>query len=161
LLKARRYSGGTKVKGAKQTGRFVFTATRSSMNERQIKNDYIESFKMDHLSKNSGVMGIPIHFTAGLPLGFPVKILTQNSMKQPLRYITEKPLIPALFQIAACADDVKSLSDLKNAHALRSTPLAEMLSDPRKLEGILKAIARRKRPAPRRVSASRIYKDQA
>ena len=131
------------------------------MNGHQIKNSYIESFKTGRLGQKPGVMNIPIQFVPDLPLSFQIRIQPQSPMSPVLRYTMEKPLMPALFQIAACADDVKSLSELRNALILGSVPPAEMLSDPQKLEDVLKTIAKKKRPAPRRASPSRTYKNLA
>jgi hypothetical protein len=53
----------------------------------------------------------------------------------------EKPLIPALFQIAARADDLKS------PLARGREALAEAMLDARRLEAILKAVGRKKKAA--------------
>jgi hypothetical protein len=64
---------------------------------------------------------------------------------------TEKSLIPALFQIAARADDIQSIRALKQALASSRTPLAEMMMDAKRLEGILKSLGK-KRKAMRRAA---------
>jgi hypothetical protein len=91
-------------------------------------------------------MGIPIEFGTDVPLYFPIKIQPQILTHIPSQTpVLERSLIPALFQIAACANDVKSMSALKSALRLGQTPLAEMVLDPRRLEVILKAAASKKK----------------
>jgi hypothetical protein len=65
--------------------------------------------------------------------------------------ISEKSLIPALFQIASRADDIQSVRALKHALASSRTPLAEMMLDAKRLEGILKALGKKKK-AVRRIA---------
>lgn len=72
--------------------------------------------------------------------------------------ISEKPLIPGLFQIAAYADDAQSVSALKNALASQRMPLNDMMLDPEKLEAILKNIAQKKKASMRRNSVQRFEK---
>jgi hypothetical protein len=57
--------------------------------------------------------------------------------------ISEKPLMPTLFQITASAHDVKSVSGL--ALAWHRTPLAEIMLDAQRLEQMLNSIALRKK----------------
>jgi hypothetical protein len=64
---------------------------------------------------------------------------------------SEKSLIPALFQIASRADEIQSIRALKQALASSRTPLAEMMLDAKRVEGILKAIGK-KRKAMRRAA---------
>jgi hypothetical protein len=66
---------------------------------------------------------------------------------------TEKPLIPGLFQIAACAGGPA----IQNTSDLGRTPFAEMMLNPKKLEAVLKTIARLEKSAARRIS-SRLVK---
>jgi hypothetical protein len=61
---------------------------------------------------------------------------------------TERPLIPGLFQIAACAGEPA----IQNTSALGETPFAELMLNPKKLEAILKTIARLEKSTARRVS---------
>ena len=68
--------------------------------------------------------------------------------------ISEKSLIPALFQIASRADDIGSVRALRRALASSRTPLAEMMLDAKRLEGILKGLGKRKKAA-RRAAANR------
>lgn len=58
---------------------------------------------------------------------------------------SKKSLIPALFQIASRADDIESVGALRRALASSRTPLAEMMLDAKRLEGILKALGKRKK----------------
>jgi hypothetical protein len=88
----------------------------------------------------SDIRDIPVEFVVDIPLRLQIKIKPQESGNS-LTAIAERPLIPALFQIAACANDSKSLSALKDALALDQTPLAEMMLDPANLQAILKAVA--------------------
>lgn len=96
--------------------------------------------------KQSATVGIPIEFGTDVPLYFPIKIQPQNFINIPSHApVSERSLIPALFQIAACAHDIKSVSALKSALRLGRTPLAEMVLDPRRLEAILQAAAPEKK----------------
>jgi hypothetical protein len=113
------------------------------MNERQVNNDGKQTSKF-----TPARLGIPIEFAVESPLNVPVKILPQYSMNHPSR-ISEKSIIPALFQIAARADDVKPATALRNVLALKESPLSEKLLDREKLEEILKAIAKRKKATRR------------
>lgn len=54
-------------------------------------------------------------------------------------------MIPALFQIASRADDIESVGALRRALAASRTPLAEMMLDAKRLEGILKSLGKRKK----------------
>jgi hypothetical protein len=58
---------------------------------------------------------------------------------------SKKSLIPALFQIASRADDVESVGALRRALASSRTPLAEMMMDAKRLEGILKSLGKKKK----------------
>jgi hypothetical protein len=109
------------------------------MNEHQINNDGKEASKFTPARR-----GLTVEFAAELPLSVPVKIQSQYSMNRPSG-ISEKSIIPALFQIAARADDTKLASALRNVLTLKESPLSEKILDREKLEGILKAIAKRKK----------------
>ena len=69
---------------------------------------------------------------------------------------TQKSLIPALFQIASRADDAESVRALRETLAAKKTPLAETMLDAKRLEGILKALGKKKKM--RRVSTTRFDK---
>ncbi len=75
---------------------------------------------------------------------------------------SEKPLIPALFQIAARADELQSLESLpavQNALAMDRASRSEMMLDAEKLDAVLKTIAaKKKKPAPRREAARHFEK---
>lgn len=86
-------------------------------------------------------MGIPVQF--GIDLPSCVEIKSQKYMNT--TQVSEKPLIPALFQIAACANDSKSLLALKDVLALSRIPLGDVMMDPERLEAIVKGIARKKK----------------
>lgn len=93
----------------------------------------------------SGLTYIPVQFEANPPLHFLVKIQTSPPMNHP-SLSPEKPLIPALFQIAAHADVVRSFAALKKkAQAQERARLSEKMVDPEKLEAALKAIAKKKK----------------
>jgi hypothetical protein len=81
-----------------------------------------------------------------------LKFKTLNPMKNPA-IPSDKSLMPALFQIAARADDPESVVELRSALATGKMPLAEMMLNAEKLEAMLKAIVRRKKPAARRASS--------
>jgi hypothetical protein len=116
------------------------------MSKRQIENNY------------STRILIPIEFGTDGLLCFRIKIQPQNSMSH-ATIISEKPLIPGLFQIAGRVHDIRSASMLKNGMALDRTPLSEMMLDPKKFEAVLKGIARKKKFSTRRISASHFEKN--
>ena len=62
----------------------------------------------------------------------------------------QKSLIPKLFQIASLAEDAESVRALRQALAAQKTPLAETMLDARRLEGILKALGKKKKAGARR-----------
>jgi hypothetical protein len=102
---------------------------------------------------------IPIQFTEGSPCCFPIKIQPPNIMSQLSNNASEKPLIPALFQIAACADNIRSISALKNALSMNRIPIADMMLDPDKIEAMLKSISRRKKISSRQIPTDRFSKE--
>jgi hypothetical protein len=63
---------------------------------------------------------------------------------------TEKPLIPGLFQLAACADGPVP----RNIFSPGQTPFADMMLNPKRLEAILRTLGRLEKPA-RRISQNR------
>jgi hypothetical protein len=107
---------------------------------------------------------IPIVFLPDSPSRLQVKIQPQMSMTPPDAH-SEKPLIPALFQIAARADELQSLESLpalKNALAMDRAFRSEIMLDAEKLDAVLKAAAaKKKKSAPRRVSAAHLDKRPA
>ena len=105
-------------------------------------------------------MAVPVAFETDLPLNFQIKVKPSLTMNTPT-IISEKPLIPGLFQIAACADDARSVSALKNALALNRMPLNEMMIDPERVEAILKKIAQKKKASSQRISVQRFEKTLA
>lgn len=60
--------------------------------------------------------------------------------------LSDRPLMPSLFQIAARAEDAPAKS--KNSPRVR-TQLAEAMLNPRKLEAVLNAIGKKKKIAGR------------
>jgi hypothetical protein len=113
------------------------------MNENRIKNDGTRASRSISTRK-----GIPIDFSAELPLRVPIKIQPQYSMSQP-SVISEKTLLPALFQIAARFDNAKMPAAVRSILTLQSDSLPEKMLNHEKLDGILKAIAKRKKTARR------------
>jgi hypothetical protein len=113
------------------------------MNEHQIKNGRIEASRFTYTGR-----GLPIEFTAEAPLCVPIKIQSFYSMNEPSR-ISEKSILPALFQIAARFDGAKMPPAVRNALTLSCDSLPEKMLDREKLEGILKAIAKRKKATKR------------
>ena len=108
----------------------------------------------------SATIAVPVEFGADWPFTFQIKVKPNPAMNTPT-IISEKPLIPGLFQIAACADDARSVSALKNALALNRMPLSEMMIDPEKLEAILKKIAQKKKASSQRISVQSFEKTLA
>lgn len=70
----------------------------------------------------------------------------------------KKSLIPALFQIASRADDAESVRALREELATKKTSLGETMLDAKRLEGILKALGKKKKPGTRRTPSIRFEK---
>jgi len=102
-------------------------------------------------------MTVPIEFGTELPFNFQIKAQPNTPMNA-TNVLTEKPLIPGLFQIAAYADDARSVSALKNAVASNRLPLNEIALDAERLEAILKNLAEKKKAWARRASMRRFEK---
>lgn len=69
---------------------------------------------------------------------------------------SDKPLIPALFQIAARADELQSLSAVRNALALGRASRAEIMLNAEKLDAVLRSVAaKKKKTVARRLSSGR------
>jgi hypothetical protein len=95
-------------------------------------------------------MEVPVQFGTDLAL----RPQLQIQPLQPMNPIApEKSLIPALFQIAARAEEIGSIRALRNALAASSTPLHEMMLNAEKVEGILKGFGKKKKSAARRTIA--------
>jgi hypothetical protein len=106
---------------------------------------------------HSTAMTVPVEFGADLALGFEIKVQPNIPMNT-TTVVSEKPLIPGLFQIAAYADDARSVSALKNALASNRLPLNEMTLDAERLEAILRNIADKKKALARRDPTRRFEK---
>lgn len=91
------------------------------------------------IKDDSATFGIPVEFAADLALHVPVKIQPQYPMNNPLS--SENPLIPSLFQIAARAHDAR-LMPRRSVLALDY----ERMLNREKLEAVLEAMTRKKKP---------------
>jgi len=120
------------------------------MSQQQIQNGGIKFHTPGPLLSPDAV-NFPIQFNVDLPLSYQIKIKPQNFMAH---LTSEKPLIPALFQIAALADDPHAMPTLKGMLTTGRIPLADTMLDTDKLEEILKAIARKKKSAVRGILVS-------
>lgn len=125
------------------------------MSQQQINDDYDKPSLFGGLG--SEAMGIPIQFSADLPLYLPIKIKPHIPMSNPIVPPT-KPVTPTLFQIAARADDPESLVVYKNSLAAGQGRFDEKMLDAGKLEAILNATSRRKKATSRRAPALRLEK---
>jgi hypothetical protein len=90
---------------------------------------------------------IPSRFVEDLSLRLEVK--SQPPYPMNLNETPEKSLIPALFQIASRAEDAESIRALKQSLASGRKPLAEMMLNTKRLEGILKALGKKKKSGTR------------
>jgi hypothetical protein len=113
------------------------------MNEQHIKDNGTEALRLASSGRS-----IPIEFIAELPLRVPIKIQPQYSMSHPSN-VSEKAILPALFQLAARMDDAKLATAFRSVLTLNRECLPEKALDREKLEGILKAIAKRKKTTRR------------
>jgi hypothetical protein len=93
---------------------------------------------LDALSPAPGC--IPIELTSDFSYSVTTTIEPSDFMNNPA---LEKPLLPALFQIAARADD------LTRPLARGREAFAEAMLDARRLEAILKAVGSKKKTAAR------------
>jgi hypothetical protein len=112
----------------------------------QNKNDQAKRQSPDDLARAMAGIPIAIHFAHELPLYFPIKAQPLPPMNKP-----EKPLVPALFQIAARIHEPESAPALKNL--MRRGELSDAMLDAQKLEAVLKAIVRKKKNGARHVSS--------
>jgi hypothetical protein len=87
--------------------------------------------------------GIPVEFGSDELLGIRIKIQPKNSMNHPT-ILSKKTLVPSLFQIAACINDIKSVMARERVLALEDTHF-KMIFDPQKLEAILGGLYCRKK----------------
>lgn len=123
------------------------------MSARQIEGDYQESKGWGN--QGMAMNDIPAQSSADLSPRLRDNPKSPYSMNP--TEVPEKSLIPALFQIAARADDIESVRALKRALASSRTPLAEMMLDAKRVEGILKSLGKKKK-AVRRIASVRLEK---
>jgi hypothetical protein len=109
---------------------------------------------------HSITMTVPVEFGIESLFDFRIKPQPNTPVNAP-NIISETPLIPGLFQIAAYADDARSVSALKNAVASNRLPLNEMTRGGERLEAILKNLAGKKKAWARRASGRRFEKSLA
>ncbi|HXB59519.1 MAG TPA: hypothetical protein VNU95_08135 [Candidatus Acidoferrales bacterium] len=133
-------------------GKFLlFRLHRNIMKARKIISDRV--IPAAEVDSNPPGRDIPIHFPTDSSCAFQIKMQPNMLMNPTFQAMTgEKPLIPGLFQLAACAGSPGSMSVPQNANALGQTPFAEMMLNPKKLEAILKTIARLEKPVTRRIA---------
>jgi len=119
----------------------------------QIKSKGLKSLLFRDLGRTAPA--IPVHFLFDSPRCLQIKIQPQKFMLSP-DAPSDKPLIPALFQIAARAEELQSLESLpavRNALAMDLASRSEIMLDAEKLDAVLKAVAaKKKKTAPRRPS---------
>jgi hypothetical protein len=88
---------------------------------------------------------IPVQYTAGSSLA--IEIEPDQSMNNPFQIaLSKRPLMPSLFQVAARADDLQPGSRGKSPVSGHAR-MAERMLNPRKLEAVLNAIGKKKKPA--------------
>jgi hypothetical protein len=88
---------------------------------------------------NSVYLSIPIQFGPDLPLKFPVKIRSNNSISDSV-VPPQKPLVPPLFQIVPHAVKLGFKDTLQFGHA----PHTEKMLDAERLEAVLRAFVQKK-----------------
>jgi hypothetical protein len=115
------------------------------MYERQIEGEYQKSQGWG----NRGLATDDIYAQFSNDLTPRLQVNSQPPYSMNPTEASEKSLIPALFQIASRADDIGSVRALRRALASSRTPLAEMMLDAKRLEGILKGLGKRKKAARR------------
>lgn len=138
----------------KQKKAFCFSAAiETIMSRKQIK---IDSLKLQGENRLFPMTTrIPVQFVVDLPLHYEVKVRPKYFITA-LSVASKKPLIPALFQMAAFAGDPKVMPALKSVLEIGRSPLDDAMLDAEKLDAVIRAIARKKKPAGRRATANRI-----
>jgi hypothetical protein len=133
-------------------GKFLlFRLHQHVMKARKIISDRV--MPAAGIDSNPPACGIPIHFPTDSSCAFQIKMQLNMLMNPTFQTMTaERPLIPGLFQLAACAGGPGPMSVPQNANALGQTPCAEMMLNPKKIESILKTIARLEKPVARRIA---------
>jgi hypothetical protein len=128
------------------------------MNEQEIENDRLKSSGLKPMSANA--IKIPIEFSGDLPPEHPIKIQSNPPMAHS-SVASEKPLVTALFQFAAHAEDLYSMPAFGHAPTTGGNVIAERMLDAEKLEAILKALAGKKKPMARRIFARPLEKTKS
>jgi hypothetical protein len=113
------------------------------MNEHQIKNNGTTASRFTSTGR-----GIPVQFIAEPSRCVPIKIQSPYAAGKSSG-ISEKSIMPALFQLAARVDDSRLAPAFRNVLTLNREIHPEKMLDREKLEGILKAIAKRKKTVRR------------
>jgi hypothetical protein len=123
------------------------------MSYHPIKSPGLESLLLHDLGRPAPV--VPVLFLSDSPHRLQIKIQPQKFMPASDVH-SDKPLIPALFQIAARAEELQSLESLpavRNALDLDRASRAVIMLDAERLDAVLKAVAaRKKKSAQRRAS---------
>jgi hypothetical protein len=120
------------------------------MNEHQIKSNH--SIVGWGESRPTATV-IPSRYIEDLSLRLEVKSQPFSPMNS--NEIPENSLIPTLFQIASRAEDAESIRALKHALVSGGKPLAEVMLNTKRLEGILKALGKKKKSGIRRARPER------
>lgn len=132
-----------------------FRLHQNIVRARKIISDRVIPAVPEDSKGNPPGRGIPIHFPTDSSRVFQIKMQQRMPMNTTFETMTEaRPLIPGLFQLAAGAGEPVP----QNTFTLGQTPFAEMMLNPKKLEAILKAIARLEKPVMRRLSGGRLTK---
>jgi hypothetical protein len=105
--------------------------------------------------RHSATMTVPVELGIEWPFDFQNKAQLNTPMST-TNIISQKALIPGLFQIAAYADDARSVSALKNAVASNRLLLNDMTLDAERLEAVLKNRAEKRKAWVRRASVRRV-----
>src|SRR5215469_3124757 len=117
------------------------------MSRQQIKNDSVKFQVRNGLILST--QRIPVQFAIDLPLHYEIKIRPQYFMTT-LAIAPKRPLIPALFQMAALASDPGTMPALKSVLERGQAHLDDAMLDAEKLDSVLRAITKKRKPAGRR-----------
>ena len=137
-------------------GRCIVTQMKKNPGNSKYNNEGDSTQSKELSVIRSGVVKIPVDFSDDLPLCFPIEIQLQNSMNNST-IMSEKPLLPGLFQLIAQADKPESVPILRRALTMSRVSLAEMSLDSERLEEVLNAMAKKKKSERRTANPSKNF----
>ena len=137
-------------------GRYIVTQMKKNLGNSKYNNEGDSPQSKELSVTRAGVVKIPVDFSDDLRLCFSIENQLQNSMNNST-IISEKPLLPGLFQLIANADKPESVPTLRRALTMSRVSLAEMSLDSERLEEVLNAMAKKKKSERRTANPSKNF----